>query len=105
MRGGDKMSDMYNDKKITAFNSLDIEERQMIKKVILGDKDILKRITVKSFDFDTAIMRGEPMTIAVPQNIVENLRDDYLSKISEKSINNDKQDILDGGMVVRDNNE
>lgn len=99
------MSDMYNDKKITAFNSLDIEERQMIKKVILGDKDILKRITVKSFDFDTAIMRGEPMTIAVPQNIVENLRDDYLSKISEKSINNDKQDILDGGMVVRDNNE
>ena len=99
------MSDTHNDKKITIFDSLEIEERQMIKKVILGDKEILKGITVETFGFDTAVMRGEPMTIAVPKNIVENLKDDYLSKIGEKSINNDKRDILCEEMMVRDNDE
>lgn len=84
------MSDIHSDEKTAIFDSLDTEERLMIKKVILNDKETLKMITFKSIDFNTAIMRGEPITIAVPPNIVEKLKDDYLVRIGEKPVINDE---------------
>lgn len=85
------MSDIRNDEKAPIFDSLDTEERLMIKKVILSDKETLKGITFKSVDFSTAILRGEPMTIAVPPNIVEKLKDNYSARIGEPPVSNDEQ--------------
>lgn len=85
------MLDKNENKKVVMLNSLDTEERLMVKKMILGDEATIKKIKLVPLDFDTAIMQEKPMTISVPHDIVKKLKNDYISKICENSIDNDKQ--------------
>lgn len=89
-------------KKTAILNGLDANERLLIKKLLLGDEDTIKKISLKSIDFNTAIIQEEPMTIAVPSNIVKKLKDDYISKICEceSSLDSYKQNDL----LIKGNN-
>ncbi len=68
-----KKPDVNVDKPDIVLREIDVEDRPLIKRIILGDKAALEKIVFTEVDIKTAILQGA-MVISVPRELVENLK-------------------------------
>lgn len=68
-----KKPDVNVDKPDIVLREIDVEDRPLIKRIILGDKTALEKIVFTEVDIKTAILQGA-MVITVPRELVENLK-------------------------------